>query len=93
MASGEPNGLPETAAGRLSPVVLQGWFVERIAAAAGVARDEVDPEASFRDLGLSSRMLVSLHGALEDRLGRTVPAAVVWEHGSPARLARFLCAD
>ncbi|WP_327046160.1 acyltransferase domain-containing protein [Microbispora sp. NBC_01189] len=94
MANGESIGGTEAApAGRLSSVALQAWFAEQIAAAAGIAPDEVDPEASFRDLGLSSRALVSLHGALEDRLGRTVPAEVVWEHGSPARLARFLGAD
>ncbi|KAA9377579.1 acyltransferase domain-containing protein [Microbispora cellulosiformans] len=94
MANGESIGGPEAApAGRLSSVALQAWFAEQIAAAAGIAPDEVDPEASFRDLGLSSRALVSLHGALEDRLGRTVPAEVVWEHGSPARLARFLGGD
>ncbi|MBF8193326.1 acyltransferase domain-containing protein, partial [Nonomuraea sp. K274] len=94
MTNGESIAGPEpgAAVGRLSPVALQAWFTERIAAAAGIAADEVDPEASFRDQGLSSRMLVSLHGALEDKLGRTVPLAVVWEHGSPARLARFLCA-
>lgn len=64
---------------------------ERLAPALGLDRpDELDPDASLFDLGLTSFMVVELRGELERRLGREIPATVVFDHPTIRRLADHL---
>ncbi|MDA2812315.1 SDR family NAD(P)-dependent oxidoreductase [Nocardiopsis sp. RSe5-2] len=52
--------------------------------------DAVDPGAAFRDLGFDSALGTELRTALEQALGRRLPAGLVYDHPTPERLARFL---
>ncbi|GHG48275.1 type I polyketide synthase [Amycolatopsis bullii] len=53
----------------------------------------VDLELSFGDQGLDSLTALELRNRLSTATGRTLPAAVVFDHPEPLRLARFLGAE
>lgn len=74
-----------------SPAEVLELLRERLAPALGLDRpDELDPDASLFDLGLTSFMVVELRGELERRLGREIPATVVFDHPTIRRLAGHL---
>lgn len=74
-----------------SPAEVLELLRERLAPALGLDRpDELDPDASLFDLGLTSFMVVELRGELERRLGREIPATVVFDHPTIRRLAAHL---
>ncbi|MEU4386216.1 beta-ketoacyl synthase N-terminal-like domain-containing protein [Promicromonospora sp. NPDC023805] len=74
-----------------SPAEVLELLRERLAPALGLDRpDELDPDASLFDLGLTSFMVVELRGELERRLGREIPATVVFDHPTIRRLADHL---
>ncbi|MFI5758994.1 type I polyketide synthase [Streptomyces sp. NPDC051569] len=50
----------------------------------------VDPERSFLELGFDSLVSVGLRNQLADALGLRLPSSVVFDHGSPVKLARWL---
>ncbi|MDA2806615.1 beta-ketoacyl synthase N-terminal-like domain-containing protein, partial [Nocardiopsis suaedae] len=52
--------------------------------------DAVDPGTAFRDLGFDSALGTELRRALEQELGRRLPAGLVYDHPTPERLALFL---
>ncbi|MFS8098600.1 acyltransferase domain-containing protein [Lentzea alba] len=51
---------------------------------------ELNPEASFNEIGITSGGLIELQGRLRDSLGLSLPTALVFEHATPAALARHL---
>ncbi|MGA5414210.1 type I polyketide synthase [Streptomyces pseudogriseolus] len=53
----------------------------------------VDPRRSFKDLGIDSVTAVELRDRLNALTGRALPATVVYEYPTPARLADRLSAD
>jgi acyl carrier protein len=74
-----------------SPAEVLELLRERLAPALGLDRpDELDPDASLFDLGLTSFMVVELRGELERRLGREIPATVVFDHPTIRQLADHL---
>ncbi|MFD6142354.1 beta-ketoacyl synthase N-terminal-like domain-containing protein [Promicromonospora sp. NPDC060271] len=85
-------GLPTAGEAPLtSPAEVLELLRDRLAPALGLDRpDELDPDASLFDLGLTSFMVVELRGELERRLGREIPATVVFDHPTVRRLADHL---
>ncbi|MFJ7150126.1 SDR family NAD(P)-dependent oxidoreductase [Streptomyces sp. NPDC100445] len=52
--------------------------------------DDVEPRLRFKELGFDSSMVVELRDRLVTATGRTLPTTVVYEHPTPAELARVL---
>jgi phthiocerol/phenolphthiocerol synthesis type-I polyketide synthase D len=66
------------------------FLTERVAGRCHVAPQEVDPDRPLADLGIASRDAVALVGELEELIGRTLPAILVYEHPTITALAREL---
>ncbi|BBZ48734.1 type I polyketide synthase [Mycobacterium heidelbergense] len=71
---------------------LRHWLVDYLVTNIGRTPDEVDPELSLSDLGVSSRESVVLSGELSELLGRKVSPVEFWEHPTINALAAYLTA-
>ncbi|MDP7702941.1 polyketide synthase [Mycobacterium sp. TY815] len=69
---------------------LRHWLVDYLVTNIGCRPDEVDPELTLADLGVSSRDAVVLSGELTELLGRTVSPIDFWEHPTINDLAAHL---
>ncbi|QNP67903.1 type I polyketide synthase [Streptomyces genisteinicus] len=56
----------------------------------GTPADAVDVSVALRDLGVDSSGVTRLAGLVSERLGRTVPAWLLWQHPTVAELASAL---
>lgn len=72
------------------PDSLRQWLVAEIAQRLEVADTAIDADQEFDELGLDSVQAVALSGALSDRLGRELPATLLYEHRSIRSLANHL---
>ncbi|WP_310785364.1 type I polyketide synthase [Mycobacterium sp. Z3061] len=71
---------------------LRHWLVDYLVTNIGCRPDEVDPDLSLADLGVSSRDAVVLSGELTELLNRTVSPIDFWEHPTINDLAAHLTA-
>jgi acyl transferase domain-containing protein/acyl carrier protein len=71
---------------------LRHWLVDYLVTNIGCTPDEVDPDLSLADLGVSSRESVVLSGELSELLGKTVSPIEFWEHPTINALAAYLTA-
>jgi phthiocerol/phenolphthiocerol synthesis type-I polyketide synthase A len=71
---------------------LRHWLVDYLVTNIGCTPDEVDPDLSLADLGMSSRDAVVLSGELTELLGKTVSPIDFWEHPTINSLAAYLTA-
>ncbi|CAG7657999.1 type I polyketide synthase [Actinacidiphila bryophytorum] len=78
------------AAPALDAAEVELWLRGALAAATGVQPEAVDPGLPFAAYGLRSVEMVTMVGDLERRFGATLASTVVWEHPTPAKLARYL---
>ncbi|MET9079394.1 type I polyketide synthase, partial [Streptomyces sp. NPDC004232] len=92
-----PGSLLERLAGRPAAErerTLLATVRDRVAAVLGHSGpDEVEPALPFTDLGLTSLTAVELRNGLSAALGVTLPATLVFDHPTPAALARHLADD
>ncbi len=71
---------------------LRHWLVDYLVTNIGCTPDEVDPNLTLADLGVSSRDAVVLSGELSELLGKTVSPIDFWEHPTINALAAYLTA-
>jgi phthiocerol/phenolphthiocerol synthesis type-I polyketide synthase A len=71
---------------------LRHWLVDCLVTNIGCPPDEVDPDLSLADLGVSSRDAVVLSGELTELLGKPVSPIDFWEHPTINALAAYLTA-
>ncbi|WP_416071858.1 type I polyketide synthase, partial [Streptomyces sp. ID05-04B] len=92
-----PGSLLERLAGRPAAErerSLLATVRDRVAAVLGHSGpEEVEPARPFTDLGLTSLTAVELRNGLSAALGVTLPATLVFDHPTPAVLARHLADD
>jgi len=69
---------------------LRHWLVDYLVTNIGCSPDDVDFEASLKDLGVASRDAVVLSGELSELLDRPVSPIEFWQHPTINALARFL---
>ncbi len=69
---------------------LRNWLGDYLVTTIGCSPDDVDPNASFNDLGVGSRDSVVLSGELSEVVGRPVSPVEFWQHPTINELARFL---
>jgi acyl transferase domain-containing protein/surfactin synthase thioesterase subunit/acyl carrier protein len=73
--------------------VLRELVVDYSAAVLGHADvGDIDPERDFLESGFDSLMAVELRNVLADTVGLRLPSTVVFDHRTPAELARWLLA-
>src|ERR1700744_5532 len=69
---------------------LRHWLVDYLVTNIGCSPDEVDFEASLKDLGVGSRESVVLSGELSELLDRPVSPVEFWQHPTINDLTRVL---
>ncbi|MFI5690086.1 phosphopantetheine-binding protein, partial [Streptomyces sp. NPDC051636] len=57
------------------------------------ADDAVEPDSDFMDLGFTSLLAVEFRDRLTAALGLKLPAAVIYEYGTPEELVEFLAEE
>ena len=72
---------------------IQAWLVAQISELLQLEPQELDVHTPFDSYGLSSTEAVVLSGELAERLGRELPATLVYEHPTIAELADHLGND
>ncbi|HEY8480172.1 MAG TPA: SDR family NAD(P)-dependent oxidoreductase [Spirillospora sp.] len=87
----------ETHAAAATPVspppdedAIRRFLVEQIARRSGTPAADVDRDRPLEEFGLASRDAVAIAGELEQMLGRSLPATLVWEHPTIDGLAAAL---
>ena len=68
------------------------WCVAYLAKSLNLKPDRIDPQAKFARLGMDSAASVFLVSDLEDWLGLDLSVEMLFEHQTPAALARYLAA-
>lgn len=69
---------------------IEGWLVERLASYAELRIEEIDVRIPFERYGLDSRTAASLSGELEEWLGVSIPATLLWDYPTIAEASIFL---
>lgn len=78
------------AAGSPRRLEIAAWLAARIAGPLGVRPEEVDVRAPLASFGIGSLRAVRLAAELEEWLGRSLPATLVYDHPTIETLAAFL---
>lgn len=73
-------------------VELRNWLVTNLCARLECDADEIDFEASLKDVGVGSRDAIELSGELADRLGRPVSPVDFWQNPTINALVEFFTA-
>ncbi|MCP6479118.1 acyl carrier protein, partial [Klebsiella pneumoniae] len=69
---------------------MPDWLAGLFETVVGVPRGELDPAASFHDLGIGSVMLAELVVGIEKTTGRPLEPTALLEHSTLERLATYL---
>ncbi|WP_345435965.1 SDR family NAD(P)-dependent oxidoreductase [Actinoallomurus vinaceus] len=83
MAATEPG---EAGPRRLEKSAIRRFLVDAVASRCRVPSSEVDPDQPLDEFGLTSRDAVAIAGELERLIGMRLPATLVYEHPTIARL-------
>ncbi|RKN10669.1 SDR family NAD(P)-dependent oxidoreductase [Streptomyces radicis] len=82
----------------LSPAERERLLLERVRAEASAlggagAREVLDPDRSFRDVGFDSAAAIELRDRLAKATGLRLPTTLLFSHPTPAAVTRFLLAE
>jgi natural product biosynthesis luciferase-like monooxygenase protein len=69
---------------------LREWLIVRVAESTGIPLESIDCTRPLAELGLDSLRAVSIAGAAESLIKRTVPAVALWDHPTIDALAEYL---
>ena len=69
---------------------IKSWLVSKLAEIRGIDGEEIDVQEPFANFGLNSIDAVSLSGDLEDLLGVTLPATLLWDFPTIEELSTHL---
>ncbi|MFB4305197.1 SDR family NAD(P)-dependent oxidoreductase [Actinomadura sp. GTD37] len=72
---------------RISEDSIRRHLIEQIARRSRTTAADVDPDRPLEEFGLASRDAVAIAGELEQMLGRSLPATLVWEHPTINKLS------
>jgi acyl carrier protein len=72
---------------------IQDWLVSKFSELLSLSADEIDVFKPLDSYGLGSIQAVSLTGDLEDWLGLTLPATLLWDYSTIDVLARHLAEE
>jgi acyl carrier protein len=75
----------------LTPDAVSGWMIRELSTRLGVTPAEIDLEERFSRYGLDSVRATGLIADLSAALGAPLPATLLWDHPTTARLVQFLC--
>jgi NAD(P)-dependent dehydrogenase (short-subunit alcohol dehydrogenase family)/acyl carrier protein len=93
-ATGEESNLTEALlavdAGPQRRGVLEGYLREQVARVLRLTPARIDVSKPFRTMGLDSLMGLELRNRLEARTGITIPATLIWNYPTVARLSTQL---
>ncbi|WP_192758898.1 type I polyketide synthase [Actinomadura algeriensis] len=84
--SGAAREIPQDRA-RISEDSIRRHLIEQIARRSRTTADQIDPDRPLEEFGLASRDAVAIAGELEQMLGRSLPATLVWEHPTIDKLS------
>ncbi|MEO9221939.1 MAG: type I polyketide synthase, partial [Mycobacteriaceae bacterium] len=87
------NGAPGADSASGPPLTVAGlrtWLGDWVAEATGLPRAQVRDDRPLEEFGLASRDTVALSGELEEMLGESLSATLVWEYPTIATLATRL---
>ncbi|MFA1541516.1 SDR family NAD(P)-dependent oxidoreductase [Actinomadura monticuli] len=88
MQSNDRSGAArETPQDGIGEDAIRRHLIEQIARRSRTAAAEVDPDRPLEEFGLASRDAVAIAGELEQMLGRSLPATLVWEHPTINKLS------
>lgn len=82
--SGAAHATPQDG---ISGDAIRRHLIEQIARRSRTTAAEVDPDRPLEEFGLASRDAVAIAGELEQMLGRSLPATLVWEHPTINKLS------
>ncbi|GAA2267733.1 hypothetical protein GCM10010430_61150 [Kitasatospora cystarginea] len=88
-----PGGAGRADAPAVTVEEVPGWLAEVFEEVVGIPSADLEPAASFAELGVESVMLAELVVRIEQRTGRPLEPTVLLEHPTPGELARRLAAD
>ncbi|OLT33187.1 hypothetical protein BJF79_07860 [Actinomadura sp. CNU-125] len=84
--SGAARDIPQDRA-RISEDSIRRHLIEQIARRSRTTADQIDSDRPLEEFGLASRDAVAIAGELEQMLGRSLPATLVWEHPTIDKLS------
>ncbi|MFV2175794.1 SDR family NAD(P)-dependent oxidoreductase [Actinomadura sp. LOL_016] len=84
--SGAARDIPQDRA-RISEDSIRRHLIEQIARRSRTTADQIESDRPLEEFGLASRDAVAIAGELEQMLGRSLPATLVWEHPTIDKLS------
>jgi len=69
---------------------IETWLIARIGELTANPADSIDPDRPMEAYGLTSVMAVGMSADLEDWLGISVEATIVWDRPTVSALADYL---
>lgn len=78
---------------RRSAEEIAAWTTARLAEELGLDAEEIDVRIPFTRFGLVSSESVVLVGELEEWLGEPLPATLLWDYPTIARLSVYLAEE
>ncbi|CCQ14404.1 Polyketide synthase Pks13 [Rhodococcus sp. AW25M09] len=90
MAELETDKIEQVGGGDLTVAQLRDWLRNWVADATGQPASAISDDRPMEEFGLSSRDAVALSGEIEELVGVTLTATVVYQHPTIASLAKII---